>query len=90
MKIQMMGRLPNDDKAPARSAGEQPCDECMEHMEQGFLLIERSGDSVTGRRWVVDPKYIVEPERQRRVGYVTPSDAKTMGLYRTDSKTTKG
>lgn len=76
-------------KAPDRKTkSDEPCDECKEHMEMGFLLIEKTGDSITGRRWVVDPKYIVEPERKRRVGYVTPSDAKEMGLYR--SKREKG
>jgi hypothetical protein len=80
--VGLMGRLPGDEESPDRMIDNEPCSECREHMEMGFLLIERTETHITGRRWVIRREVISSPEmREKGVAYITPDGAKDMGLY---------
>ena len=83
--VALLGRLKGDKEAPRAIPDDEPCDECKENMELGFLIVERAGDCITGRRWVIRPEAVNDEELLRRgVAYITPSEAKEMGLYRDD------
>src|SRR5438309_1259611 len=51
--VGLLGRLKDDAEAPRTMRDAEPCQECKEHLALGFLLIERDGNQITGRRWVL-------------------------------------
>lgn len=81
-ELALLGRLPNDAEAPKHIPGPEPCDECKEHLGMGFLLLERKGDVITGRRWVIkrDAAERMFDNTEKGVAYITPELAKQIGL----------
>ena len=80
--VALLGKLSGDEEAPKHMLDDTPCDECKEHMSMGFLVIERSENMITGNRWVLKPDVITDEEmRAVGVAYVSPTEAKAMGLY---------
>lgn len=96
MGVALFGRLEGDKEAPHDVADPEPCDECQEHMRLGVLFVERSGNMITGSRWVLKEEAaerilgVVDEEMRRdvmrrRVCHIEPDAARALGFYDAES-----
>lgn len=88
--VALFGLLPNDEEAPRRVADSELCDECKNHMRQGFLIRERDRDMMTGRLWVVRTETMEEMFGEEFASqghaWITPDQAQAMGLYERENQ----
>ena len=83
-EIGLLGRLPNDKRAPRYSCvSKEPCDKCKENMKQGIMIIEVDGvvTKRTGRIWVVKEDAIKDERLLKtRAGFFDIEVCKQLGL----------
>jgi len=86
--VALCGRMRGDEEAPRHMRDQEPCTECKEHMDMGFLLIEHEGDMITGRRWVITleaaENIFVDADLSKGAAHIDSEAAVKIGLPRED------
>ena len=75
---------------PDRIADINPCDNCLNLMKKGVVLVEVDGDKRTGRVWVLKKEAVrrmgLEEAADKRAAFISPEAAEKLGLNTAEEK----